>query len=130
MFNETNTSSISIQSQNANGINSTTLGIGQATGTEFSSNSALSTRLTQLQGALTSLRSQSAEFGSNLSLVQNRQTFTNNMINTLQTGSDNLTLADSNQEGADLLALQTSQQLSITALGLSTQADQAILKIL
>jgi flagellin len=130
IFNETNTSSISIQSQNTNGVNATTLGITNATGTEFSSNNALSTRLTQLQTALTSLRSQASQFGSNLSIVQNRQSFTNNMINTLQTGSDNLTLADTNQEGANLLALQTRQQLSITALGLSAQADQAILKIL
>jgi flagellin-like hook-associated protein FlgL len=130
IFNETNTSSISIQSQNTNGVNASTLGITSATGTEFSSNTALSTRLTQLQTALTTLRSQASQFGSNLSIVQNRQSFTNNMINTLQTGSDNLTLADTNQEGANLLALQTRQQLSITALGLSAQADQAILKIL
>jgi hypothetical protein len=34
------------------------------------------------------------------------------MANTLQTGSDSLTLADSNEEGANLLALQTRQQLS------------------
>ena len=130
IFNETNTSSISIQSQNSNGVNSSTLGISNATGAEFSSNTPLSTRLSSLQTALTSLRAQSAGFGSNLSLVQNRQTFTTNMINTLTTGSDNLTLADTNQESANLLALQTRQQLSITALGLSAQADQAVLKIL
>src|SRR5262249_9862583 len=35
-FNETNTSSISIVSQNANGINSSVLGIGAADSTEFS----------------------------------------------------------------------------------------------
>jgi flagellin len=62
--------------------------------------------------------------------VQTRQDFTNNLISTLQTGSDNLVLADTNQEGANLLALQTRQQLSTTALSLSAQADQAILKVL
>jgi flagellin-like hook-associated protein FlgL len=130
VFNETNTSSISIQSQNTNGVNASTLGISAATGSEFSSNASLSTRLTTLQTALTSLRSQSSAFGSNLSIVQNRTDFTKSMINTLQTGSDNLVLADTNQEGANMLALQTRQQLSITALGLSAQADQGILKIL
>ena len=35
------------------------------------------------------------------------------MINTLQTGADDLTLADANEEGANMLALQTRQQLSI-----------------
>ena len=51
------------------------------------------------------------------------------MINTLQTGADNLVLADSNQEGANLLALQTRQSLSTTALSLSAQADQAVLSL-
>ena len=75
------------------------------------------------------MRSQASTFGSNLTTVQTRQDFTNNLISTLQTGSDNLVLADTNQEGADLLALQTRQQLSTTALSLSAQSDQAVLKL-
>jgi flagellin len=82
-----------------------------------------------LTAALTSLRSQAQAFGSNLSTVQIRQDFTKAMINTLQTGSDALTLADSNQEGANLLALQTRQQLSTTALSLASQASQAVLRL-
>ena len=82
-----------------------------------------------LTAALTTLRSQAQAFGSNLSTVQIRQDFTKAMINTLQTGSDNLTLADSNEEGANLLALQTRQQLSTTALSLAAQADQNVLRL-
>ena len=78
---------------------------------------------------MTQLRSQASAFGSNLSIVQNRQDFTKAMINTLQTGSDNLVLADSNEEAANLLALQTRQQLSTTALSLASQADQAVLRL-
>ena len=55
--------------------------------------------------------------------MQIRQDFTKAMINTLQTGADNLTLADTNEEGANLLALQTRQQLSTTALSLASQAE-------
>jgi flagellin-like hook-associated protein FlgL len=84
---------------------------------------------TDLSTALTSLRSQAQSFGSNLSTVQIRQDFTKAMINTLQTGADNLTLADSNEEGANLLALQTRQQLSTTALSLASQASQAVLRL-
>ena len=69
-----------------------------------------------LTGALTTLRSQAQAFSANLSTVQIRQKFTKAMINTLQTGADSLTLADSNEEGANLFALQTRQQLSTTAL--------------
>jgi len=82
-----------------------------------------------LSAALTTLRSQAQAFGSNLSTVQIRQDFTKAMINTLQTGADSLTLADSNEEGANLLALQTRQQLSTTALSLASQASQAVLRL-
>jgi flagellin-like hook-associated protein FlgL len=82
-----------------------------------------------LTDALTELRTQAQTFGSNLSTVQIRQEFTKAMINTLQVGADNLTLADSNEEGANLLALQTRQQLSTTALSLASQASQAVLRL-
>ena len=61
--------------------------------------------------------------------MQNRQDFTKAMINTLQTGADNLVLADTNEEAANMLALQTRQQLSQTALSLASQADQAVLRL-
>jgi len=82
-----------------------------------------------LTAALTSLRSESQALGANLSTVQIRQDFTKATINTLQSGSSALTLADSNQEGANLLALQTRQQLSTTALSLASQADQNVLRL-
>jgi flagellin-like hook-associated protein FlgL len=84
---------------------------------------------TNLTSALSTLRAQSQAFGSNLSTVQIRQDFTKSMINTLQSGADALTLADSNEEGANLLALQTRQQLSTTALSLASQASQAVLRL-
>ena len=77
---------------------------------------------------LYTVRSQSSAFGSNLSIVENRTEFTKMMMNTLETGADNLVLADGNEEAANMLALQTRQQLSSTALSLASQADQAPLK--
>ena len=82
-----------------------------------------------LTTALTDLRSESQTLSANLSTVQIRQDFTKATINTLQTGSADLTLADSNEEGANLLALQTRQQLSTTALSLASQADQNVLRL-
>ncbi len=126
-FNETGTSSLTIAGVN---LNSTGLGLTQISGTGFQDNNVIDKTITGLNTALDTLRGQASAFGSNLTTVQTRQDFTNNLISTLQTGSDNLVLADTNQEGADLLALQTRQQLSTTALSFSNQADQAILKIL
>lgn len=129
VFNEGNTSSLTIQSTNTDGVNTTTLGITQVTAGDFASSSTLDARLTGLQDSLGTLRSQASAFGSNLSIVENREEFTMATINTLQSGADNLTLADLNEEGANLLALQTRQQLSTTALSLAAQADQNVLRL-
>ncbi|HLH91907.1 MAG TPA: flagellar protein [Xanthobacteraceae bacterium] len=126
-FNETGTSSLTIQGVN---FSATGLGLTAVSGNGFQDNNNIANTITSLNTALTTLRTQAASFGSNLSTVQTRQDFTKDLINTLQTGANNLVLADTNQEGANLLALQTRQQLAITSLSLSSQSDQAILKIL
>lgn len=133
-FNETSTSSITIQAKDAAGnafgaLTSTKLAIGVQTTSNFNSNSTLDTLSTTLQTALATLRTQASAYGSNLSTVQNRQDFTKSMMTTLQTGADNLVLADTNEEGANMLALQTRQQLSTTALSLANQANQAVLRL-
>jgi len=83
----------------------------------------------QLEGALTTLRTQSSSLSANLAVVTTRQDFTDNMINTLQTGADNLTLADMNKEGANMLMLQTRQSLGTTSLSMASQAAQSVLKL-
>jgi flagellin len=122
-------------STTVNGVdytNATTgLGIDSAVSahSSWALNSDISASSALLTTALTSLRSESQTLSSNLSVVQIRQDFTKATINTLQTGSSDLTLADSNEEGANLLALQTRQQLSTTALSLASQADQNVLRL-
>ncbi|WP_181707479.1 flagellin [Chthonobacter rhizosphaerae] len=90
---------------------------------------AIEDTLSSLTNALTSLRTQASTFGTNLTVVENRQNFTKNMINTLQEGADSLVNADSNEEGAKLLALQTRQSLASTALSLASQAEQNVLRL-
>lgn len=126
VFNETGTSSLTISGV---AFDSEGLGLDPVAGAGFQSDSDIDAVITKLDTALSSLRTQASKFGSNLSTVQTRQDFTKNMVNTLQTGADNLVLADTNEEGANLLALQTRQQLSTTALSLSAQADQAVLRL-
>jgi flagellin-like hook-associated protein FlgL len=132
-FNETGTSTIDIQAEDESGqptsVNTAALGIEAAANADFDSDASLDTMLDTLKGALDDLRSQSSTFGSNLSVVENRNDFTKSMINTLETGAANLTLADTNQEAANLLALQTRQQLSSSALSMASQADQAVLRL-
>ncbi|MGE0613536.1 MAG: flagellin, partial [Hyphomicrobiales bacterium] len=121
IFNEDGSSSLSIDGVS---FNSAGLGIGAVTTGDFQSNAGIESAMDELSTAISTLRSQASTFGSNLSVVQVRQEFTKNIINTLQTGAANLTLADTNEEGANLLALQTRQQLSSVALSMASQADQ------
>jgi flagellin-like hook-associated protein FlgL len=126
VFNENGTSSLNIEGVS---FDMAGLGLNTVTAGGFQDAASIDVEIAKLDGALSSLRNQASKFGSNLSTVQTRQDFTKNMINTLQTGADNLVLADTNEEGANLLALQTRQQLSSTALSLSAQADQAVLRL-
>jgi flagellin-like hook-associated protein FlgL len=135
VFNELNTSSIEIQAKNTAGIvrgistEAMSLNLYLATPDEFSTDTGLDTRLEELNQAIITLQAQASSFGGNLTTVQTRQEFTKAMINTLQSGADQLTLADANEEGANLLALNTRQQLSQTALSLASQASQAVLRL-
>jgi flagellin len=130
-FNETGTSSIDIQTDNGDTINSSNLGVSTTLEEKnLDSDTNIDTELGKLKSALNEVRAQASTFGSNLSIVENRQTFTKAMINTLEDGAGNLTLADMNTEAANLLALQTRQSLSQNSLSLASQADQSILQLI
>ena len=133
IFNEMGTSRIEIQAKDAHGnprpINSNELGLLEIADIDLDNDASVDALLQKVQLALGEVRAQASDLGSTLSVVQNRENFTKEMINTLQSGAANLVLADSNEEAANMLALQTRQQLSQTALSLASQADQAVLRL-
>jgi flagellin-like hook-associated protein FlgL len=107
------------------------LGLASLTaGTDFTDNATTNNILAKLNTASTTLRSQASAFGANLSIVQIRQDFNKNIINVLQTGSANLTLADSNEEAANSQALSTRQSIATSALALANQSQQSVLQLL
>jgi flagellin len=127
-FNETGKSTLSIT-----GVTFNTGGLGLSTlasGTDFLDNSSANKVLTSLNTASTTLRSEASALGSNLSIVQIRQDFSKNLINVLQTGSSNLTLADTNLEAANSQALSTRQSVAVSALSLANQSQQSVLQLL
>ena len=126
LFNEDGTPKLNVTGVtfNAAGLGPTTLASRHS-----DANADINATLTDLKAGIDTLRTQASKFGSNLSVVETRQDFTKNMINVLETGAANLTLADTNEEAANLLALQTRQQLSSTALSLASQADQQVLRL-
>lgn len=124
-FNEKNTASITVSGVK---FNSAGLKI-DATTNNWQSDKDIGDALDDLTTGLTKLRDQAATFGSNLSVVQARQDFTNDLVDTLQSGADLLVNADQNEEAAKLVTLNTRQQLANTALSLATQSEQSVLRL-
>ena len=99
-------------------------------GADFLDSAAANKILAVLNVASSTLRSQASSLGSNSSIVQVRQDFSKNLINVLQTGSSNLTLADTNEEAANSQALSTRQSIAVSALSLANQSQQSVLQLL
>lgn len=123
VFNEFRTSSLTTEGQvfTADG-----LGLTEA---NFSRISSTEKMIDDVRAALTQVRNFGGTLANDLSIIQTRQDYTKNLINTLTEGSDKLTVADQNEEGAKLLALQTRQQLGVTSLSLASQSQQSILRL-
>ena len=83
----------------------------------------------EITAATAKLRSYATELGNKVSIIETRQDFTEAMIDVLETGSDNLVLADMNEESANYLALQTRQQLAVNSLSLASQSAQSVLSL-
>jgi flagellin len=128
IFDETGKSTLTIAGVT---FNSAGLGLNQLTPrVDFTDNVQTGTVLNSLNAASSELRSQASAFGANLSIVQIRQDFSKSLINVLQTGSSNLTLADSNEEAANSQALSTRQSIAVSALALANQSQQSVLQLL
>jgi flagellin-like hook-associated protein FlgL len=128
VFNETGKSTLSI-----NGVTFNSAGLGLSSlvdGVDFIDNGATNKVLTTLNAASSTLRSEASSLGSNLSIVEIRQDFSKSLINVLQTGSSNLTLADTNEEAANSQALSTRQSIAVSALSLANQSQQSVLQLL
>jgi flagellin len=106
---------------------------GAATGGTGGAGFSIAANLTAISNGITTalavLEAQSTKLASNLSIVNARLDFTNEMVNIELQGADNLTLADQNEEGANMLMLQTRNQLGTTSLSLASQAAQGILRL-
>jgi flagellin-like hook-associated protein FlgL len=106
-----------------------TLSIQRAEAGDFSSAATIDSITEDIDTFIGGLRTESQKLSSSLSTIQIRSDFTSEMVNNLNTGADNLTLADMNEEGANMLMLQTRQNLGTTSLSLASQAAQAVLRL-
>ena len=124
-FNSSRTSSLVIK-----GAVLDTRGLGlNPSENEWKTSSDIDESLADVDTAVARLKTKASELGQNLNVIQTREDFTQNMVNTLTTGADDLTLADMNEEAANMLSLQTRQQLGVNALSLASQSQQSVLNL-
>jgi flagellin-like hook-associated protein FlgL len=126
-FNEDGSNTLSVAGTTAT-TSGSVAGVAVA-GADFSDNTAIAGNISDIDDAVSALRVQAQSLASNLSTISIRADFTDKMVNTLESGADNLTLADMNEEGANMLMLQTRQALGTTSLSLSSQAAQSVLRL-
>jgi len=123
-FNEDRTSSIQLQ-----GVTFDAEGLGIELASGWKSTTNIQESLDQARNAVDGIRDQTARFGREASVIQTRESFTEDMIGTLDEGADKLTLADMNEEAANMLALQTRQQLASNSLSMASQAAQSVMSL-
>lgn len=105
------------------------LGLSATATSSWDSEANINIDITKLETALDTLKVKSSDLSSNLAIINTRNDWITGIASVLQTGADNLTLADTNEEGANMLMLQTRQSLSTSALSLSAQAAQSVLRL-
>ena len=93
IFNEYSTSEMVVEGKDAS---SRGLGMSVSTG-DWQKDADLEISMQQVEAAINSLRTMASEFGTNYSVIQGREDFTDNIINVLEEGADKLTLADMNE---------------------------------
>ena len=123
IFNESRKNKLTVQGRD---MSSAALGLTKA---EWTTQSDIANSIQELLAAVNKIRTFQSELGNNYSIIQTRQNFTEALTDVLETGADNLVLADMNEESANYLALQTRQQLATNSLSLAAQSAQSVLSL-
>lgn len=125
-FSEKSASKLDVAGVSAKAVD---LGITDATSATWPDADAVATSVGYLDTASSKLRSLASSFSTSTAIIGNRQEFTKSITDTLDAGSDALTVADVNEEGAKLLALNTRATISQSALSLASQREQGIARL-
>lgn len=96
---------------------------------DFNDDADLDLILAKLREARAVVRNFGFTLANDLSIIETRNTFTREKINTAESGADDLTVADLNKEGANELAALTRLGLGITALALAGESQRSILQV-
>lgn len=113
----------------ANGILSGLKFSQKAADYDFTTAGDITSALSDVDDAITELRTIASTFGTSLGIIQTREDFTTELVNALETGAGKLVNASLEEEAAKLLALQTRQALGIQSLAIANVSQQSILAL-
>lgn len=94
---------------------------------EFDTEANIQNILNLIRPAILEAREYGRTLVNDLAIITTRRNYTEETINTLRSGADDLTLIDQNKEGARLLADQTRLSLAQTSLSLAAQSQASTL---
>lgn len=103
-------------------------GLGLDGDVDFSSESGVEDAMATIRTAKNSADSFKAALNYDLSTIQTRQDFTQNLIGTLTEGASKFNVSNQTAEAATLMALQTRQQLEGSSMSLASQSQESILR--
>lgn len=83
-----------------------------------------------IESFIEDIREYSSSLASDFNIIETREDFTRQKINTLQSGSDDLVLADQNKVGAELLASQVRQSIQVSTLSFAANQQNSIANLL
>lgn len=128
-LNGSGSSDLTIQGR---GSDAGALGIGTAAGSynSFATDADIDAAIASLDNAITDVRSSAASLGSSAAVLNVRETFNQNLSNTLDAGAAKLVQADLNEEGARQVSLGVREQLGTEALRIAARSDQLIANLL
>jgi flagellin-like hook-associated protein FlgL len=109
-------------------LNVTGIGFSAAT-VSWSTASNIDVSISESVVALATLRTTASSFSADLGLLNTREDFTGEIIETLESGAGLLVNASLEEESANLLALQTRQSLGTSALTFANQVQQSVLQL-
>ncbi|MBT7249164.1 MAG: hypothetical protein HN877_08130 [Rhodospirillaceae bacterium] len=122
-------SDLTIENHNAG---SAGLGIGSAISdfNGFSTDADIHSAVAGVNSAITTLRARASSLGNDVSVLNIRERFNDDLANTLETGAAKLVNADLNQEGARLVSTQVREQLGIEGLRVAQQSASILASLI
>jgi len=107
------------------------LNVGSATAdyNNFATIPDIETAIAAVDDALSAVRANASRIGNNAAILTTRETFTQDLANSLQDGADDLLKADINLEGARLLAANVRGDLGLAGQRITARSESLIVDL-